>query len=103
MNERQRELLRWLDDEQWKTPMHVGGFSGSHHSNTLMSLVKLGYADTKKRHAIYCPNGMLVNGRPYKGCRCKGSRRYRRTKAGRDFILGEEILDAATKKRWARR
>lgn len=90
---RQRDVLRWLDDERWQTPMEIGATDRSHHSGTLMQLVKKGLVETKKLHAIYCPNGMtqrigkrgeITDGHPpYEGCRCKGSRRYRRTPAGR--------------------
>lgn len=99
MTDRQLELLRWLDDEQWQTPRHLGGRDGSHHSDTLAQLVKMGMAERSKLHAMHCVHGMttrkkLVNNRweytaghpPYAGCSCKGSCRYRRTPAGRRVV-----------------
>src|ERR1700746_2234318 len=101
LTERQRELLRWLDDEAFRTPMDLGGTNGSHHSATLAQLARKGLAERKKLHAIYCPNGStqrkkLVDGYrweyteghpPYEGCRCKGSCRYRRTPAGTKVVI----------------
>lgn len=96
VTQRQLDLLGLLDDKEFSTPMHVGGRDGSHHSATLAQLARKGLAERKKLHAMHCPNGStwrqkLVAGRwkttgghpPYKGCRCKGSCRYRRTPAGR--------------------
>ncbi len=96
LTERQRDVLRWLEDEEFRTPRSVGGTDGSHHSATLERLAQRGLAERKKFHAIHCPHGStqrskLVNNRwvdtdghpPYEGCRCKGSCRYRRTPAGR--------------------
>lgn len=67
LTDRQRECLRWLDDELWLRPMDMGATDGSHHSRTLRQLVDKGLADRKS------PGGRS-------GCR------YRRTKAGRAHI-----------------
>ena len=52
----------------WVKPLHCGGYNGSHHSNTLQKLVRLGLAERKG----YCP-----------GCRTVWH--YRITDAGRDM------------------
>lgn len=101
LTDRQRDLLRWLDDDQWKRPMDVGAWDGSHHSATLAALTRKGLAERKKLHAIYCPNGrterinargqIIDTGVPYAGCRCKGSCRYRRTFDGMRLSFWAEL------------
>lgn len=100
LNERELEVLRWLDDTEFQTPRHVGGRDGSHHSNTLSALAGRGLVERKKYHAIQCPNGTTqrstwhaetstwveTTAEPYAGCRCKGHCRYRRTPAGKDAV-----------------
>lgn len=99
LSPRALELLRWLDDRDWKRPMDVGGRDGSHHSATLARLVRQGFADRRKFHAIHCAHGSthrrkLINNRweyteghpPYAGCTCKGHCRYRRTRLGRNRV-----------------
>lgn len=108
LNERQRELLEYLDEERWKTPMDVGGRDGSHHSATLTQLANKGLAERKKIHMLYCPNGttyridrhgVTTEGHPpYEGCRCKGHCRYRRTPAGTALIAAAENDNAGTRK-----
>lgn len=68
LSDRQRELLRWLDNVP-RTPMQLGGTDGSHHSATLRALVKKGYAEATGR----------VRGRRY-------GLRYRRTIAGKKAL-----------------
>ena len=77
LSTRQREVLASLTEE-WRTPMHLGGTDGSDHSRILMSLVRLGLAERRKRHAMWCYHGTLHEGRVVKGCCCRGSCVYRR-------------------------
>lgn len=106
LSPRAAELLRWLDDKQWKTPRDLGGRDDSHHSGTLALLVRHGLAERQKIHSLHCANGStqrrnLVNNRweytegnpPYGGCTCKGSCRYRRTSAGRTRVYGARPVD----------
>lgn len=78
------------DHSSWARPMDVGGHDGSHHSATLRSLARRGWAYMHKLHAIYCSVGMterqrwdhdtsrwiVTDGHPPAPCRCKGSIRY---------------------------
>lgn len=93
VTDQQIDVLWQLGEgEDWKTPRMCGGRDGSHHSDTLRTLVKLGYVETKKLHSISCWHGTtqrwdserarIVRCAPIKSCCCKGSRKYRRTKAG---------------------
>ena len=46
--------LQWFAEnrpQKWVRPMDVGGSDGSHHSGTLAKLVKLGYAESRRRCA----------------------------------------------------
>jgi hypothetical protein len=83
----------------WARPMDVGARDGSHHSATLSQLASKGLAERKKLHAIYCYNGStqrqaLVDNRwvvtddhsPSTACCCKGSCRYKITRAGRKVL-----------------
>ena len=99
MNERELDILDSLfvtrdtgrsastNHQLWLRPMDVGGRDGSHHSATLRNLVRRGWANAYKRHAIYCSVGMterqrwdagsstwiVTDGHPPAPCRCKGS------------------------------
>lgn len=93
---RERGVLDTLATQKrsaWFCPMDIGGRDGSHHSNTLRALGKLGLVERKKYHAIYCFHGThyvvdkhnrvkRVN-KPIQRCCCKGSCRYRATPKGR--------------------
>ena len=100
LSERQLDVLDSLTlFKDWVTPRFVGARDSSHHSGTLRDLAKLGLVDRKKLHAMYCYNGStqrkkLVNNRwvytdghpPHPGCCCKGSCRYKITRAGRKAL-----------------
>lgn len=89
LTERQRELLAWLDDLEWKKSLDLGGADGSHHSATLAALARKGLAERNK--SCWCGPGsarereLLAKGITprWPWCGCKGSCRYRRTPAGR--------------------
>lgn len=67
---RQRELLcHQLNDEQWCTPMMLGGADGSHHSATLAQLVRKGLAERSNR-----------------GGHTRNVWQYRRTPAGKKAV-----------------
>ena len=97
ISERQLDVLESLAAYgDWARPMDIGARDGSHHSATLGQLARHGLADRKKLHAIYCYYGStqrqkLVNNRwvytdghpPSTKCCCKGSCRYKITRAGR--------------------
>ncbi len=93
LSERQREVLGNL--AAYKTvfvrPMDVGGRDWSHHAKTLMTLVGRELVETRKDHAIYCS---FTPERPRKAgaqhCCCRGSRRYRITKAGIAALAAKE-------------
>ena len=95
LTERQRDILRDLDDERWMTPQWVGGRNGSHHSATLAQLARKGLAERDK--SCYCGPGsrreqdLIAKGITPKWpwCGCKGSCRYRRTELGR-IALNQE-------------
>lgn len=86
--------LAWLPRKSWVRPMDIGASDGSHHSDTLRGLAKLGLVERKKLHAIYCCFGThhVVNAqgkvvrikKAIQLCRCKGSCRYRATVMGRE-------------------
>lgn len=99
LTKEQITCLHSLDTREFLRPMDIGGKDGSHHSNTLASLAKLGLVERKKRHAIHCTNGStsrqeLVGYRwvythnhpPYEGCSCRGSCVYRRTRKGTAWL-----------------
>lgn len=100
LSERQIDVLDSLSGfRDWVTPRFIGARDGSHHSTTLRDLAKLGLVDRKKLHAMYCYNGStyrqrLVDNRwviteghpPHKGCCCKGSCRYKITRAGQKAL-----------------
>lgn len=100
ISDRQRDVLESLAAYgDWARPMDIGARDGSHHSATLSQLARHGLAERKKLHAIYCYNGStqrqkLVDNRwvvtdghpPSTGCCCKGSCRYKITRAGRKAI-----------------
>jgi hypothetical protein len=77
LTDRQKELLDSLfaQRDRWVAPMQVGGTNGSHHSQTLRSLNKLGLVDRRK---ACWGHGVRTN----EPCRCKGSCRYRISDAG---------------------
>jgi hypothetical protein len=93
---RERDVLRTIASQAphvWLRPMDIGGRDGSHHSDTLKKLAKLGLVERKKYHAIYCWYGthqvMDMDGKvverkqPIKSCCCRGSCRYRATSRAR--------------------
>lgn len=43
------DLTCWKYDNGWARPMDVGGRDCSHHSRTLAKLVRLGYAEERRR------------------------------------------------------
>lgn len=100
LSDRQRDILDSLAVYgDWARPMDIGARDGSHHSATLGQLAKYGLAERKKLHAIYCYNGStcrqkLVDNHwvvsaghpPSTKCCCKGSCRYKITRAGRDAV-----------------
>lgn len=81
MTARQRAVLATLRSVEhrgkWTTPMDVGGTDQSHHARTLMQLVRLGAAESKKSHSLSCPFGMVHEGKKTTRCTCKGSRKYK--------------------------
>lgn len=52
--EREKQILanlRWFSrNGEWARAMDVGGRTGSHHSKTLSKLVRMGYAESRRRH-----------------------------------------------------
>lgn len=100
ISDRQRGVLESLAAYgDWARPMDIGARDGSHHSATLSQLARHGLVDRKKLHAIYCYNGStqrqkLVDNRwvvtdghpPSTACCCKGSCRYKITRAGRKVV-----------------
>lgn len=100
ISDRQRDVLESLAVYgDWARPMDIGARDGSHHSATLGQLARHGLVDRKKLHAIYCYNGStqrqkLVDNRwvvtdghpPSTACCCKGSCRYKITRAGRKVV-----------------
>lgn len=70
LTERQRRVLIDLPDNDWVAPLEIGGSDGSHHSSTLESLVKRGFAERQRRSTLTT----FLGGR--------GSWEYRRTPAG---------------------
>lgn len=48
-NEVLDELKHWKYNKGWARPMDVGGRDCSHHSRTLSKLVRLGYAEARRR------------------------------------------------------
>ena len=100
LTERQRDVLDSLAVfGDWARPMDIGARDWSHHSATLSRLADRGLVERKKLHAIYCYNGStqrkkLVDNRwvctdghpPSTACCCKGSCRYKITRAGREVV-----------------
>jgi len=86
VSEREMELLINLSDENWRRPMDVGAWDGSHHSATLTRLAKRGLVERKKIHAIQCYFDSMHNGKRVTRCCCKGHCEYRRTAAGREIV-----------------
>ena len=100
ISERARDVLESLAAYgDWARPMDIGARDGSHHSATLSQLARHRLVERKKLHAIYCYNGStqrqkLVDNRwvvtdghpPSTACCCKGSCRYKITRAGRKAI-----------------
>ncbi len=83
LTEREVELLLYLRNGKWSTPMELGGTNGSHHSNTLAKLAKLGFVQFKQRGHADPPDGW--NGESGRGGRGmqRGAKVYRITPAGR--------------------
>ena len=52
LTEREQEVLDELEDDRWLRPMDVGGRNRSHHSATLKSLVRKGYAVERRRDSL---------------------------------------------------
>lgn len=83
----QREVLTTLEwanhksryPQEWCTPLDLGGFNGSHHSNTLAALAKKGLVQFKQRGALD-PSDWESRRKIWRG---RGSKCYRITPDGR--------------------
>lgn len=91
LTDRQRTLLRWLDDEAYRTPMDLGGRDGSHHSRTLRQLVSKGYATRRVRGSLLnqirgAEYYAYLSTRKRHRSAARGSYDYRRTVAGKKAL-----------------
>lgn len=97
VTERDRSVLSdldWLNNfsqypTRWARPMDIGGSNGSHHSNTLRKLERLGLVQSKQRGwPDPEPGEPEPKWKPGKWNR--GAKLYRVTDAGRALIAMEE-------------
>lgn len=85
------EVLNELEygsrEGRWCTPQDCGGTNGSHHSNVLTKLTRLGYAECRKGLKIVC--GSEIDPEPSLKKRVKGSRSFRITPMGKEYWKDE--------------
>lgn len=79
-------------------PLEFGGSNGSHHTKTVLKLVKHGFTDARKRGKDWGDTTTRD---------ARGSNVYRATPAGRDAIAawrtlkdGRKLVSASTKQKW---
>lgn len=97
MTVREREMLIALSDTEFRAPLLLGAWNGSHHSQTLTRMAAKGLVERKKFHATYCYFGTMHEGKRVKRCCCKGHCEYRRTKAGSAAMLAARRAAEATR------
>jgi hypothetical protein len=99
LSENQREVMRLMFycqfessfKQPWVIPMDIGGYNGSHHSNTIRSLVNRGLVNHKQRGHKDPPVG--ENGEKIFGGR--GSKCYRLSPAGIEMVTSGRIKDVS--------
>ena len=88
LTKRDRSVLAELEyaclNHGWATPLDCGGRNRSHHSATLVKLVRCGYAECAKNGKILTSDTIIPE--PSLRKRAKGSRLFRITAAGKAIL-----------------
>jgi hypothetical protein len=98
-SENQREVLELMFychfessfKQTWVTPLDIGGYNGSHHSNTLRSLANRGLVNYKQRGQKDPPIGENAK-KVWAG---RGSKCYRLSPEGIELVKTGRIKDAS--------